>query len=177
VQHVCWFEADAYARWAGKRLPSEAEWEHAAAWDPVRGASGRYPWGERAPTPELAQLAYDRRDLGDTVAVAGPAPVGSHPRGASPSGCLDMIGGVWEWTASDFGAHPGFSVDPYPEYSAVFFGDGYKVLRGGSWATHPFAVRTTFRNWDLPIRRQIFAGFRCARSLETGASNDQRRTP
>ncbi|MDY7106050.1 MAG: ergothioneine biosynthesis protein EgtB [Actinomycetota bacterium] len=170
VQHVCWFEADAYARWAGKRLPTEAEWECAAAWDPVGRRSRRYPWGDHDPTPELARLAFDERHLGDVVPVAGPAPVGSHPRGAAASGCVDMVGGVWEWTSSDFGGYPGFEVDPYPEYSAVFFGDDHKVLRGGSWATHPFAVRTTFRNWDLPIRRQIFAGFRCARSLGPAAT-------
>ena len=74
-----------------------------------------------------------------------------------------MLGDVWEWTATDFGPHPGFEPFPYEEYSAVFHGQDYKVLRGGSWATHPSACRTTFRNWDLPIRRQIFAGFRCAR--------------
>ena len=105
VRHVDWNQAMAYARWAGKRLPTEAEWEKAR-----------------------------------------PAPAG-----------------VWEWTASDFRAYPGFEAFPYAEYSEVFFGDGYKVLRGGSWATHPLVGRTTFRNWDYPIRRQIFAGFRCAR--------------
>jgi gamma-glutamyl hercynylcysteine S-oxide synthase len=74
-----------------------------------------------------------------------------------------MIGDVWEWTASDFRPYPGFEAYPYAEYSEVFFGDEYKVLRGGSWATHPAAIRTTFRNWDFPIRRQIFSGFRTAR--------------
>jgi iron(II)-dependent oxidoreductase len=74
-----------------------------------------------------------------------------------------MLGDVWEWTASDFTPYPGFRAFPYREYSEVFFGPEYKVLRGGSWATHPSAVRTTFRNWDFPVRRQIFAGFRCAR--------------
>jgi iron(II)-dependent oxidoreductase len=74
-----------------------------------------------------------------------------------------MIGDVWEWTSSDFEPHPGYEVFPYPEYSQVFFGSDYKVLRGGSWATRPGAIRGTFRNWDYPIRRQIFSGFRCAR--------------
>ncbi len=99
----------------------------------------------------------------------GPDEVGAHPGGASQWGCLDLLGGVWEWTASDFEAYPGFRSFPYREYSEVFFGagsseygPGYKVLRGGSWATAPIACSTTFRNWDLPIRRQIFAGFRCA---------------
>ncbi|MGZ8753472.1 MAG: SUMF1/EgtB/PvdO family nonheme iron enzyme, partial [Acidimicrobiia bacterium] len=94
---------------------------------------------------------------------AGPAAVGSYPEGASAVGCHQMIGDVWEWTATEFTGYPGFSAFPYREYSEVFFDDGYRVLRGGSWATGPAAVRTTFRNWDLPIRRQIFAGFRCAR--------------
>ena len=154
VQHVCWYEADAYARWAGKRLPSEAEWEKAASWTPD-GVKRRYPWGEKEPSPVRANLSTSRR--------FSPSPAGSFPLGASPWGCRQMIGDVWEWTSSDFSAYPGFRSFPYREYSEVFFGPEYKVLRGGSWATHPTAVRTTFRNWDYPIRRQIFAGFRCAR--------------
>jgi gamma-glutamyl hercynylcysteine S-oxide synthase len=74
-----------------------------------------------------------------------------------------MLGDVWEWTSSDFQPYPGFAAFPYSEYSEVFFGDEYKVLRGGSWATQPPVARATFRNWDYPIRRQIFAGLRCAR--------------
>jgi iron(II)-dependent oxidoreductase len=108
VIHVSWNEADAFARWAGKRLPTEQEWEAARA-------------------------------------------------------DLDGVGRVWEWTDSHFLAYPGFEAFPYPEYSEVFFGDGYRVLRGGSWATHPSVMRPSFRNWDLPERRQIFAGIRCAR--------------
>jgi iron(II)-dependent oxidoreductase len=154
VQHVCWYEADAYARWAGRRLPTEAEWEKAAASGPD-GAKRRYPWGDEEPTAELANLA--------TGARFAPTPAGSFPAGASPWGCRQMIGDVWEWTASDFLPYPGFRSFPYREYSEVFFGSDYKVLRGGSWATHPSAIRTTFRNWDYPIRRQIFAGFRTAR--------------
>jgi gamma-glutamyl hercynylcysteine S-oxide synthase len=154
VQHVCWYEADAYARWAGKRLPTEVEWEMAASWDPVARRKLRYPWGDEAPDETRANLGQRRYR---------PAPVGAYPGGVSPSGCHQMLGDVWEWTSSDFLPYPGFGSFPYREYSEVFFGDGYKVLRGGSWATHPVAIRNTFRNWDFPIRRQIFAGFRCAR--------------
>ena len=156
VQHVCWYEADAYARWRGKRLPTEAEWEKAASWDPAAPTKRRYPWGDDPPSVEQANLGQGR---------FGPVPVGSFPAGASPWGCEQMVGDVWEWTASDFGPHPGFRAFPYREYSEVFWGPDHKVLRGGSWATHPSAVRTTFRNWDLPVRRQIFAGVRCARDL------------
>ena len=81
----------------------------------------------------------------------------------SPLGCYGMIGDVWEWTSSDFLPYPGYETFPYPEYSEVFFGNEYKVLRGGSWATRPGVIRNSFRNWDYPIRRQIFSGFRCAR--------------
>jgi iron(II)-dependent oxidoreductase len=155
VQHVCWYEADAYARWAGKRLPTEAEWEKAARWDPVARRSRRYPWGD--------DFAEGRANLGQRR--LSPSPVGSYEAGASASGARQMLGDVWEWTASDFRAYPGFRAFPYREYSEVFFGPDYKVLRGGSWATDPAACRGTFRNWDFPIRRQIFAGFRCARGV------------
>jgi iron(II)-dependent oxidoreductase len=157
VQHVCWYEADAYARWAGKRLPTEAEWEKAARWDPVAGRSRRFPWGDSY-REGVANLGQRR---------LRPTAVGSFPAGASAYGAQQLMGDVWEWTSSDFDGYPGFRVFPYREYSEVFFGGGgeYKVLRGGSWATDASICRGTFRNWDLPIRRQIFAGFRCARSL------------
>jgi iron(II)-dependent oxidoreductase len=158
VEHVCWYEADAFARWAGKRLPTEAEWEKAARWDPATGHTTRHPWGD-----EPADSA--RADLWGLASRWAPDPIGTHPAGASALGCEGMEGGVWEWTASDFTEYPGFRAFPYREYSEVFFDDGYKVLRGGSWATAPLAMRATFRNWDLPIRRQIFAGFRCARTV------------
>jgi gamma-glutamyl hercynylcysteine S-oxide synthase len=153
VQHVCWFEADAYSRWAERRLPTEAEWEKAATWTPEQ-EKRRYPWGDEEPGPADANLGQRR---------FRPAPVGSFPAGMSPWGCHQMLGDVWEWTSSDFLPYPGFQAFPYREYSEVFFGSEYKVLRGGSWATHPLVARATFRNWDYPIRRQIFAGFRCAR--------------
>ena len=108
VIHVSWEQADAFARWAGKRLPTEHEWEAA------------------------------------------------RPR-------LEGVGHAWEWTSSDFLAYPGFEAFPYREYSEVFFGAEHKVLRGGSWATHRDVARPSFRNWDLPQRRQIFSGLRCAR--------------
>jgi gamma-glutamyl hercynylcysteine S-oxide synthase len=154
VQHVCWYEADAYARWAGKRLPTETQWEKAASWT-SDGVKRRYSWGDDEPSSARANLSTGSR--------FAPAPAGSFPLGQSPCGCRQMIGDVWEWTSSDFTAYPGFKSFPYREYSEVFFGSDYKVLRGGSWATHPTAVRTTFRNWDYPVRRQIFSGFRCAR--------------
>ena len=152
-QHVCFHPASAFASWAGRRLPTEAEWEKAASW-PVGGPKRRWPWGEAEADPVRANLGQRHWR---------PAPVGAYPEGASSSGCHQLVGDVWEWTASDFEPYPGFRSFPYREYSEVFFASGYKVLRGGSWATSPRAMRTTFRNWDHPIRRQIFAGFRCAR--------------
>ena len=92
-----------------------------------------------------------------------PAPAGSYPAGQAPCGARQLIGDVWEWTASDFLPYPGFAAWPYREYSEVFFGSTYKMLRGGSFAVDPVACRATFRNWDYPVRRQIFAGFRTAR--------------
>ena len=159
VLHVCWYEADAYARWAGRRLPTEAEWEKAARHDPAAGRSRRFPWGDGDPAPALANLG--QRHL-------RPAPAGSYPDGAAPSGARQLIGDVWEWTSSDFLPYPGFTAWPYKEYSEVFFGPDYKVLRGGAFGVSPVAIRGTFRNWDYPVRRQIFAGFRTARSAPEG---------
>ena len=154
VEHVCWFEADAYARWAGRRLPTEQEWEKACGWDPVAKRLRRYPWGDGEPTAELANLGQR---------AIRPAPAGAYPAGASAYGVEQLVGDVWEWTSSGFEAYPGTRAYPYAEYSEVFYGGDFRVLRGGSWATDASAVRTTFRNWDLPVRRQIFAGFRTAR--------------
>jgi iron(II)-dependent oxidoreductase len=152
VQHVCWYEADAFARWVGKRLPTEEEWEKAASWGPD-SHKRRYPWGEAEPDAAHANLG--QRSF-------GPAQVGAYPDGVSAYGCHQMLGDVWEWTSSDFQPYPGYEWFPYREYSEVFYGTDYKVLRGGSWATHRSSIRNTFRNWDYPIRRQVFCGFRCA---------------
>ena len=154
VQHVSWYEAEAYTRFVGKRLPTELEWEKAAAWDPEARIARRYPWGDQAPDTRRANL--DARTF-------SPAPIGAYPKGRSFYGCHQLIGDVWEWTASEFLPFPGFQPFPYPEYSEVHFGKGYRVLRGGSWATDALVARNSFRNWDLPQRRQIFAGFRCAK--------------
>jgi iron(II)-dependent oxidoreductase len=157
--HVCWYEADAYARWAGRRLPTEPEWEKAARHDPDSGSVRQYPWGDDDANAERANLGQEHLQ---------PAPVGAYPEGVSPLGIHQLVGDVWEWTASDFTAYPGFNAWPYREYSEVFFGPEYKVLRGGSFAADRVACRGTFRNWDYPIRRQIFSGFRCARDAAPG---------
>ncbi|MDT0268273.1 ergothioneine biosynthesis protein EgtB [Streptomyces sp. DSM 44915] len=157
VLHVSWYEADAYARWAGRRLPTEAEWEKAARHDPATGRARRHPWGDQPATPRHANLG--QRHL-------RPAPVGGYPDGAAPCGARQLLGDVWEWTASEFTGYPGFAAHPYREYSEVFLDAGYRVLRGGSFGTDPVACRGTFRNWDLPVRRQIFAGFRTCRDAD-----------
>jgi iron(II)-dependent oxidoreductase len=153
VCHVCYYEAEAFAAWDGKRLPTEFEWEVAASRDGGSERARVFPWGDAAADSYHANI--------DQLSF-GTAPLGSYPENFSPSGCYGMIGDVWEWTSSDFAGHPGFQAFPYREYSEEFFGTEYKVLRGGSWATRPGAIRNTFRNWDFPIRRQIFSGFRCA---------------
>jgi iron(II)-dependent oxidoreductase len=136
VQHISFYEAEAVAAWAGKRLPTEAEWEQAA-----QGAD-----------------SDDGTNLGRES--FGPLPVAR--RATSRVGCDCMIGDVWEWTSSAFAGYPGFTPFPYAEYSEVFFGDEHRVLRGGSWATDPLVARVTFRNWDYPQRRQLFSGVRLA---------------
>jgi iron(II)-dependent oxidoreductase len=136
VIHVDHAQASAYAEWVGKRLPTEHEWETAAE----GGVSDR---------ANLDALAF------------GTAPAGAYADAASDCGAVQMLGDVWEWTSSEFSPYPGFEPFPYPEYSQVFFGTGLMVLRGGAWATRRNVIRRTFRNWDLPERRQIFSGFRC----------------
>ena len=140
VVHVDFHAAQAFAAWAGKRLPNEFEWEAAAV-------------GADPANANLDQLAF------------GTAPAGAHIDGASGAGAVQMLGDVWEWTASELSGYPGFKAFPYSEYSEIFFDTGLKVLRGGAWATRRNVIRTSFRNWDLPERRQIFSGIRCARDL------------
>jgi gamma-glutamyl hercynylcysteine S-oxide synthase len=154
VVHVSWFEADAFARAHGARLPTEAEWEKAATWDQETGAARTWPWGEEpadAARANVGQRSY------------GTAPAGAYPEGAAPCAALGMIGDTWEWTASRFDGYPGFAAHPYREYSEVFLGGDYRVLRGGSWATQARVATPAFRNWDHPQRRQLFAGLRIAR--------------
>ena len=157
VVHVSWFEADAFARAHGARLPTESEWEKAATWDQEQSERGHIPGERSRPSlgctrPSISTAAARRRS-------------GAYRAGASPYGCLGMIGDVWEWTADEFSAYPGFVAYPYKEYSEVFFGSAYKVLRGGSWATRARVAAPTFRNWDYPQRRQIFSGIRIAKDL------------
>jgi len=154
VLHVSWYEAEAYCRWAGRRLPTEAEWEAAAACDPkLTGQRRRYPWGDAPPDATRAQL--------DGYAL-GCCDVAALPEGDSACGCRQMLGNVWEWTADDFGPYPGFTPDPYRDYSQPWFGT-HKVLRGGAWPTRARLLRNTWRNFYKPDRRDVWAGFRtCA---------------
>jgi iron(II)-dependent oxidoreductase len=158
--HLSWHEAQAYCNWAGRRLPTEAEWEVAAASEPasLHGNTTRqrrhFPWGDDSPTGERANLDWR---------VGGLAEVGAYPEGDSAFGCRQMIGNVWEWTADDFQPYPGFIVDPYKEYSKPWFGT-HKVLRGGCWATSALLIRNTWRNFYTPDRHDVWAGFRtCAK--------------
>jgi iron(II)-dependent oxidoreductase len=150
VACVNWHEAEAWCRWAGRRLPTEAEWEMAAALDPRTGAKRRFPWGDGPPSPERANLDFR---AGGTVDVR------ALPAGDSPVGCRQMIGNVWEWVEDTFQAYPGFVADPYQEYSAPYFGVR-KVLRGGAWTTRSRLIRASWRNFFKRERRNIWAGFR-----------------
>jgi iron(II)-dependent oxidoreductase len=151
VVHVNWHEAQAYCRFAGRRLPTEAEWEFAAAWDSGLRKKRFYPWGAESPDSGRANLEG-----------AGTVDVGNLADGDAASGCRQMLGNVWEWTASAFEPYPGFVIDPYKEYSEPWFGT-HKVLRGGSFTTPRRLIRNTWRNFYTPERYDIFAGFRtCA---------------
>ncbi len=153
VTGVSWYEASAYSRFAGKRLPSEAEWEKAASWDAASLGKRRFSWGDQKARPELAN--FDNNHWRTT-------PVASLPEGKSAYGCFDMTGNVWEWTATVFAAYPGFEAFPYPEYSELWFDGDHRVLKGGSWTTQGELLRTSFRNFFRPRFRAAFAGFRCA---------------
>ena len=150
---VSWYEAEAYARFVGKRLPTEAEWEKAASWDAATGRRQTYPWGDAE--PQTQRCNHDN--------IAGQTtPVNDYPLGQSAFGCYDMLGNVWEWTSSWFDGYEGFVSYPYQGYSQTYFDGQHRVLKGGSWATRPWAMRSSFRNWYYPGVRQILAGFRCA---------------
>jgi iron(II)-dependent oxidoreductase len=157
--HVCWYEAQAFCRWAGRRLPSEAEWEVAASAEPTADGLSlsknkrKFPWGDTAPQSHQANL--------DGFAL-GTVDVGAHPAGDSAFACRQMIGNVWEWTADTFGPYPGFTPDMYEDYSQPLFGNT-KVLRGGAWSTRGRMIRNTWRTYYGPDRNDVFAGFRtCA---------------
>jgi iron(II)-dependent oxidoreductase len=154
VTGVSWYEAEAYARFIGKRLPTEAEWEKAASWDEAGKKKLRYAFGDAVPA--------DKRVANFDFKFWGKTPVGSFQEGASPYGCMDMTGNVWEWTAGKFEGYKGFQPFPYPEYSEEWFDDDHRVLRGGSWATSAPILRTSFRNFFRRPFRIAFAGFRCA---------------
>jgi ergothioneine biosynthesis protein EgtB len=152
VTNVSYYEADAYARWAGKRLPTEAEWEKAASWSDKLGRKTLYPWGDEPPTSERANLLDSH--------VWRPTKVGSYPEGKSHYGCYQMIGDVWEWTSSEYVLYPGF-MSKFPEYTDKW-AVNQKVLRGGCFATPAGQIRSSYRNYFKPHERILFSGFRCA---------------
>jgi formylglycine-generating enzyme required for sulfatase activity len=153
VYHVSFLEASAYAKWAGKRLPTEAEWEKAASFSPALNRKQKFPWGDAAPDESLGNLFEN--------GLWGVAPVGAFPAGQSAYGCQQMIGDVWEWTTSDYTPYPGFKSE-FDEYNDKWF-VGQKVLRGGSFATPRSHIRTTYRNFFHPEERWMVSGFRCAK--------------
>lgn len=155
VSHLSFYEATAYAKWAGKRLPTEAEWEKAACFDPVSKLKNDYPWGESRPAGGQANLAENQ--------LWCVAPIGAFPPGKSAYGAHQMIGDVWEWTSSDYTPYPGFRSE-FDEYNDKWF-VGQKVLRGGSFATPQIHIRSTYRNFFHPNERWMISGFRCAKTL------------
>lgn len=148
--HVSWWEADAYCRWAGRRLPTEPEWELAATRAPDGSRQPWFPWGDRDPQPGEARIDLES---------FGTAPVGAYPAGDGPWGHRQLIGNVWEWTSSTFEPYPHFEPDAYRDNSEPWFGSR-KVLRGGAWASRSRSVRSTYRNYFEPHRRDVLAGFR-----------------
>ncbi|WP_193193665.1 ergothioneine biosynthesis protein EgtB [Nostoc sp. MG11] len=162
---VSWYEAQAYSRFIGKRLPTEAEWEKAASWDARASRRRTYPWGDEELTTPAQNCNCDRA-IGKTTAVY------AYPAGQSAYGLYDTLGNVWEWTDCWFDGYDGFQSYPYSGYSKVYFDQQHRVLKGGSWATRPWVLRSSFRNWYHPNVRQIFAGFRCAASEVSSSARE-----
>jgi iron(II)-dependent oxidoreductase len=152
VYGVSYYEAEAYAAFVGKRLPTEAEWEKAARWDAKANRSRKCPWGEEEPSNDFCNCFAN---------ISQTTPVNAYPRGQSAYGMYDALGNVWEWTSTWFDAYPGFEYYPYMGYSQIYFDGEHRVLKGSSWVTNAVAMRASFRNWYHPHVRQIFAGFRC----------------
>ena len=155
VSHVSYYEASAFAKWAGKRLPTEAEWEKAAAFNPETGARQQFPWQDDAINETKANLFEN--------GLWAPAAIGSFPAGQNSYGCHQMIGDVWEWTTSDYVPYPGFKSE-FDEYNDKWFVN-QKVLRGGSYATPQAHIRSTYRNFFHADERWMVSGFRCAKDL------------
>ncbi|HEY3104655.1 MAG TPA: SUMF1/EgtB/PvdO family nonheme iron enzyme, partial [Pyrinomonadaceae bacterium] len=153
VSHVSFLEASAYAKWAGKRLPTEAEWEKAAMFSHSSTTKQEFPWGGSAPDESKGNLFEN--------GLWSVTPIGSFPNGQAAKGCHQMIGDVWEWTTSDYVPYPGFKSE-FDEYNDKWF-VGQKVLRGGSFATPQIHIRSTYRNFFYPHERWMIAGFRCAK--------------
>ena len=150
IVHVSWHEVNAFCSWAGRRLPTEVEWEVAAATCEEPGAKRQYPWGDDAPESSHANLDWQHD---------GCVPIQTYPRGVSSRGCRQLLCNVWEWTSSTFRPYPGFTPDPYKEYSEPWF-ESRKVLRGGAWCTTSRMMRNSLRNFYEPDRRDVWAGFR-----------------
>lgn len=151
VCHVSYYEAEAYCKWAGKRLPTEAEWEKAACWNEETQQKTIFPWGNEKPTSENSNLLETH--------IWGCTDIGSYPKGISPFGCHQMIGDVWEWTLSEFMGYPGFK-SGFDEYNDKWF-TNQKVLRGGSFGTPKMSIRGSYRNFFRLDERWLFSGFRC----------------
>ena len=155
VCHVSFYEAAAYSKWAGKRLPSEAEWEKACCWNEERQEKTIFPWGDEEPKETQANLLESH--------FWAQAEIGSYPAGKSPAGCQQMIGDIWEWTSSEFTGYPGFRTG-FDEYNDKWF-TNQKVLRGGSFGTPKMSIRGSYRNFFRLDERWLFSGFRCVEDI------------
>jgi ergothioneine biosynthesis protein EgtB len=155
VSHVSFYEASAFAKWAGKRLPTEVEWEKAATFDPESDKRRAFPWGDDPVDESKANLFEN--------GLWAAAPIGAFPAGQNSYGCQQMIGDVWEWTTSDYVPYPGFKSE-FDEYNDKWFVN-QKVLRGGSYATPQLHIRSTYRNFFHAHERWMVSGFRCAKDL------------